>query len=275
MKIGPHAYELLREVRGRSPLVHNITNFVAMASSANVLLAAGASPVMAHCREEAGEMASLADALVLNIGTLQGDWVESMLCAARAANRKGIPVVLDPAGAGATVARTSAARMIMGAAEVSVLRGNASEISSLASGGGATRGVESTVPISAALSAAAGALALGNGCVVAVSGESDLLTDGRRTFRVANGTPLMGRVTGMGCGLSAVIAAFCAVSDGETLFASTAASAYYGICGEIAAGSCRGPGSFFPAFLDALHAVGREEIEALVRVREEEPAQGV
>lgn len=274
MDIRARTVELLARVRERSPLVHNITNFVAMNFSANALLAAGASPVMAHCIGEVEEMASRADALVLNIGTLQDDWVESMIRAARAANDKGIPVVLDPVGAGATALRTSSARRIIGEASVSVLRGNASEVSTLASAGGETRGVDSSLPISPHLARAARGMARENGFVVSVSGERDLVTDGAGTFRVANGAPMMARVTGVGCGLSAVTAAFCAVAEGGLLHAAVAAAACYGICGEIAASAGGGPGSFSAAFLDALYSAGGEDIERLIRVHEEPTAPG-
>ena len=270
MNIKAYTYELMCRIRKGSPLIHNITNFVAMNSSANILLAVGASPVMAHSRDEVGEMASLADALVLNIGTLQRDWVGSMICAARAANRKGIPVILDPVGAGATSLRSEAVRTIMSEASISVLRGNASEVFSLASDGVRTRGVDSSLLVSADVIRAAGEMALGKNCIIVISGEKDLITDGRRIFRVANGRPIMARVTGLGCGLSAVIAAFCAVAGGELLHASTAAAALYGLCGEMAERVSVGPGSFSVAFIDALYSVGKKEIDELLLVSEEE-----
>ncbi|MFZ1984454.1 MAG: hydroxyethylthiazole kinase, partial [Desulfatitalea sp.] len=133
--------ECLDRIKQRAPLIHNITNFVVMNSSANILLAIGASPVMAHCRAEVEEMTALAGALVLNIGTLQEDWLESMICAGQAANAKGIPVIVDPVGAGATRLRTEAVKKIMRACSVAVLRGNASEILSLADAAVRTKGV--------------------------------------------------------------------------------------------------------------------------------------
>ncbi|MEI6634687.1 MAG: hydroxyethylthiazole kinase [Chlamydiota bacterium] len=274
MNIKAFTYELVCRIRKGSPLIHNITNFVAMNSSANILLAVGASPVMAHSRDEVGEMTSLADALVLNIGTLQKDWVGSMICAAQAANRKGIPVILDPVGAGATSLRSEAVRAIMSEASISVLRGNASEVFSLASDGAGTRGVDSSLPVSADVIRAAGEMALKKNCIIVISGEKDFITDGRRTFRVENGRPIMARVTGLGCGLSAVTAAFCAVAGGELLHASTAAAALYGLCGEMAERVSARPGSFFVAFIDALYSVGKKEIDELLLVREEEHRTG-
>lgn len=266
MNITSYASTLLCGIRERAPLIHNITNFVAMEFSANILLALGASPVMAHAEGEVGEMASRADALVLNIGTLQRDWVASMILAAGAAADKGIPVVLDPVGAGATALRTEAARRILRDARVSVIRCNASELLAVASGRAGTRGVDSAVGVSAAVRRAAGNLAREKGCVVAVSGERDLVTDGRRAFRIANGHPAMTRVTGIGCGLSAVTAAFCAVAVGNLLPAAVAALAVYGLCGEMAAEVSEKPGSFPAAFIDALYSVGSEEIGDRIRL---------
>lgn len=266
MNIKSHASALLRGIRARSPLVHNITNLVAMESSANILLALGASPVMAHAEGEVEEMASLADALVLNIGTLDEDWVESMILAAAAAAAKGIPVVLDPVGAGATALRTKAARRILRDARISVIRCNASELLAVAAGRAGTRGVDSALGVTAHVRKAAAELALERGCVVAVSGERDLVTDGRRAFRIANGHSAMTRVTGIGCGLSAATAAFCAVAEGDLAIAVAAAFGVYGICGEMAAKVSEKPGSFPAAFVDALYSVGEDEIRGFLAV---------
>jgi hydroxyethylthiazole kinase len=271
MKPGIVTAGLAARVRAEAPLVHNITNFVVMNSSANILLAAGASPVMAHAPEEAAEMAGMAGALVLNIGTLAEPWVEAMLLAGQAANRRDIPVILDPVGAGATAYRTETCRRLLRGLRISVLRGNASEIASVTGApAAATRGVDAAGGVTPALVSAAGEFALREGCVVGISGEKDLVTDGRRTFRIANGHPLMTRVTGMGCGLSAVTGAFCAVARGNVppVEAVTAAFAFYGLCGEIAERAAPAPGSFLPAFLDVLHTVSAATIEAGVRVEE-------
>ncbi|AMV73274.1 hydroxyethylthiazole kinase [Desulfuromonas carbonis] len=261
--------DLLHRVRSTAPLVHNITNFVVMNSSANTLLAVGAAPVMAHCIDEVEEMVQLAGALVLNIGTIEPAWLAAMLRAGQAANQKGIPVVLDPVGAGATRLRTAAVERILAEVEVAVLRGNASEIFSLGRDEIRTRGVDSSLGLGAEVVAAARALALGQGCVVAISGERDLVTDGSRVFRIANGQPLMTRVTGMGCGLSALTGAFCAVADGELLAATAAAFGLYGLCGDLAIEVSDRPGSFAVAFLDALFSVGREEIGRRLLIAEE------
>ena len=261
--------ELLRQVRKDAPLVHNITNFVVMNSSANILLAAGASPVMAHSADEVAEMAEMAGALVLNIGTLDRYWLDAMIRAGRAANASGIPVVLDPVGAGATRFRSDAVDQILSACGISVLRGNVSEVLSLASAGIKTRGVESSLGLSDAVVAEFKAIASAKNCIVAVSGKEDCITDGHRVFRVANGHGILTRVTGTGCGLSAVLAAFCAVAGDRFLDAAVAAFAFYGRCAELAASISDKPGSFYTAFLDSLYSAGEAEITRGLKIREQ------
>lgn len=256
----------LNTIRTTAPLVHNITNFVVMNPSANILLALGASPVMAHSRKEVADMAAMAGALVLNIGTLAEKWIEAMVLAAKAANSRGIPVILDPVGAGATPYRTRAVKHILGEAKISIIRGNASEVLSLAVDDVKTRGVDSSLSLSDEIVEAAGVIARQHGCIVAISGEKDVITDGGRVFRVANGVPLMTRVTGLGCGLSAVAGAFCAVARDDLLTAAAAAFGFYGLCGELALGISDRPGSFFVAFLDCLYSAGSAEIHAHLRI---------
>ncbi len=260
--------DLLEKIRQTAPLIHNITNFVVMNSSANTLLALGASPVMAHCQAEVEEMVSFAGALVLNIGTLQEDWVEAMVVAAQAANARGIPVVLDPVGSGATTLRTEAVKRILRESRITVLRGNASEIFSLRSGDIKTKGVDSALDFSDEMTEAAKAMAKDLQCVIAISGPVDCITDGQRVFRVANGHPLMTKVTGMGCGLSSVVGAFCAADPSAPAVATAAAFGYYGVCGDLAVRISDKPGSFAVAFVDQLHAVGRQEITQLLKLAE-------
>ncbi|MFZ0612567.1 MAG: hydroxyethylthiazole kinase, partial [Desulfobacterales bacterium] len=176
----------LRAVRERKPLVHNITNFVVMNYTANALLAIGASPVMAHAIREVEEMVAHAGALVLNIGTLSEEWVASMITAGRKATAEKIPIVLDPVGAGATGLRTQSARSILSQTRVTVLRGNASEILSLQGQDARTKGVDTTHGVDET-AGSAGDLAAELGCTIAVTGALDLVTDGRRVVRVANG----------------------------------------------------------------------------------------
>lgn len=239
-----------------------------MNSSANILLAIGASPVMAHCRAEMEEMTALAGALVLNIGTIQEDWLESMICAARTANSIGIPVILDPVGAGATRLRTEAVHQIMDQCSISVLRGNCSEIFSLGSADIKTKGVYSSLAFSAQMVTAARQMAIEKKCIIAISGEEDCITNGIKTYRVKNGQTLMTRVTGSGCGLSAVTAAFCAVAKDRLIEATAAAFGFYGLCGDLAIKISDKPGSFQVAFIDALYATGADEIKTLIKIEE-------
>ncbi len=250
-------------IRRQAPLVHNITNYVVMNTTANALLAAGASPVMAHAVEEAAEMAGLARALVLNIGTLSGAWVEAMRAAGHAAKKRGIPVVLDPVGAGATRYRTETARALLDELAPAVVRGNASEIRALALEEAATRGVDSAHSSEAAADAGA-ALASRHGCVVVVSGAVDFILDGASVIRIHNGHPLMPRVTGLGCVATALVGAFAAINPSPRQ-AAAHAMAVMGIAGEIAAEQAQGPGSFFVAFLDALHNLEYSAIAARLR----------
>ena len=266
MNLPDHAGDLLEKIRQRGPLVHNITNLVVMNSSANILLALGASPVMAHSRHEVEEMAALASALVLNIGTLDDKWIEAMLLAARVANTRGIPVILDPVGAGATGYRSRTFQRILREADITVIRGNGSEVLSLADAAIKTKGVDSSLSLSDDLVETAGVIARQYDCIVAISGEKDLLTDGERVMRVANGVPLMTRVTGLGCALSAVTAAFCAVDQDDFLAASAAAFGFFGLCGQLAHQVSDQPGSFSVAFVDALHSAGRGDIHDLLKI---------
>jgi len=254
----------IEKIRATRPLVHNITNYVVMNTTANALLALGASPVMAHAAEEVEEMAGLAAALVLNIGTLSGPWIEAMKIAARAARKKGIPIVLDPVGAGATRFRTAAALDLLVAAGPAIVRGNASEIRALAAGLGETRGVESRHGSEEALEAAR-ELAARHGTVISVSGAVDLIVGEGSMARIANGHSLMAAVTGMGCAASALTGAFAAVNP-SPLRAAAQAMAVMGIAGEIAAVPAAGPGSFQVNFLDALYALSENDIRSRLRM---------
>lgn len=250
----------LAALRKDRPLVHNITNFVVMNSTANALLAIGAAPVMAHAVEEMADLVSIADALVINIGTLDPQWVEGMLSAGRAAREKGIPIVLDPVGAGATPYRTQTALEITASCKPTVLRGNPSEIMALVDSSVKTRGVDSTTTAGTAL-AAAKELAEQIKSVVVVSGSTDYITDGSTVLTVKNGHPLMARVTGLGCTASSICGAFSA-SVSDALHACASAMAVMGICGEIAAEKSDGPGTLQLHFLDALYNLDTRAIEA-------------
>jgi len=257
----------VERIRAQTPLVHNITNFVVMNSTANALLALGASPVMAHAIEEAREMAALAAALVLNIGTLSRPWIEAMIEAGSEANRRAIPIVLDPVGAGATHFRTKSVQDLLGALQVAVIRGNASEIRALFYAEQTTRGVDTQHASEEAFNSA---VALAGACqtVVCISGAIDLIVSADRVIRIANGHPMMPRVTGLGCTASALIGVFAAVNP-SPFMAAVHAMAVMGIAGEIAAERSPGPGSLQVQFLDALYLLKREDIEARLKITED------
>lgn len=259
----------IEAVRAGVPLVHSITNLVVMNFNANVLLAAGAAPVMAHAHEEVDAMAGIAQALVLNIGTLEPYWVESMCSAARVAQRRGIPIVLDPVGAGATPYRNQSIEAVIGAAPPSVIRGNASEIMSTAGLAVRTRGVDSAAAQGDSAGAAR-ALAQRTGGTVCASGEVDLVVDARgRWARLANGHVWMTRITGVGCSASALVGAFCAVQP-DSWRATVSAMALIALAGEIAAERAanegRGVGSMAVHLLDTLQLLDRAAFETRLRL---------
>jgi len=254
----------IKEIRGDAPLVHNITNFVVMEVTANALLAIGASPVMAHAEEEVEDMVRLAGALVINIGTLSAPWIRAMHRAMRQAQRLGVPIVLDPVGAGATSLRTNTARELMATATPAIVRGNASEIDAVALASQTTKGVDSTASAEAALRAAH-QLGEAYGCVVCVSGATDYVVQGEHLVKVRNGHPLMSRVTGLGCTASALCGAFAAVND-SPLVACAHAMAVLGIAGEMAAERSAGPGSLQIALLDALYNLDEDDIAQRLKV---------
>jgi hydroxyethylthiazole kinase len=259
-KMAEKAGSNLRRVRERRPLVHNITNYVVMNYTANALLASGASPVMAHAAEEVEEMVGLAGALVLNIGTLSLPWIEAMLRAGRRANALRVPVILDPVGAGATKLRTDTARRIIEEVSVHVIRGNASEILSLAAGEmeSATKGVDSVHTVDQVAESAT-ALAKKLTTTLAITGAVDLITDGTRIFRVMNGHEMMGRVTGTGCTATVLIGAFLAVCP-DSLEAAATGLSYFGLAGEKAAAKALSPGTFQVALLDALYEITEKDL---------------
>ena len=256
--------ESLRRLRERRPLVHQITNYVVMNETANATLAVGALPVMAHAREEVEEMVALAGALVLNIGTLSPHWVEPMLLAGRAANERGVPVVLDPVGAGATRYRTETARAILDRVDVAVLRGNAGEVATLVGMDAEVRGVES-IGTGGDPGELARAAARKLGVVASVTGAVDHVSDGNRVVAIANGHPLLARVTGTGCMSSAVTGCFLAVA-GSHFDAAVEALVAFGVAGEDAAVDAKGPGSFHVALYDALAALDPETLDARAKV---------
>lgn len=258
----------LQKIRAEAPLVHNITNYVVMNATANALLAVGASPVMAHAIEEVQEMVGHARALVLNIGTLSAAWVEAMVKAGQAARQRGIPVVLDPVGSGATGYRTATAQRLLEEVGPTIIRGNASEIRSLIRAGAGPKGVDSQHTPDEILGEAE-ALSRQRHCAVSVSGPVDIVVADDAVIRVANGHAMMTRVTGMGCAASAITGAFAAVNP-SPLHAAAHAMAVMGLAGEIAVARAQGPGTFFPHFLDALHGLDESDIARGLRMETRE-----
>lgn len=253
-------YTVLQKVREANPLVHNITNVVVTNFTANGLLALGASPVMAYAVEEVADMARIASSLVLNIGTLNAQTVESMIIAGKAANESNVPVIFDPVGAGATPYRTDTAQKIMSVISVSVIRGNAAEIANVVGEKWEIKGVDAGAAKGNIIELAITASQKLN-CLVVITGKEDVVTDGVTTYLVANGHPIMTKVTGMGCLLTSVIGAFAGVEN-DLIKASVAALAYYGIAAEKAAAITAdlGPGSFQIEFLNQLSLVSSKDM---------------
>jgi hydroxyethylthiazole kinase len=251
------------DIRKTSPVVHNITNYVAMNNTANALLAIGASPVMAHAEEEMEDMVGIAGALVINIGTLSDPWIRAMCRAGRRAKDRKVPVILDPVGAGATAYRTRTARTLLREVSPGIIRGNASEIMALLDEGAKTKGVDSTAVSHAAVDVAR-QLNMTYGCVVCVSGETDYVVSGKDVTRIMNGHAMMTSVTGMGCIASALCGAFATV-NGALAEAAAQAMAVTGIAGEIAAQDVPGPGSLQVRFLDALYRLSEGDIKRHLR----------
>ncbi len=256
----------IAEIREKSPLVHNITNFVVMNNTANALLSIGASPVMAHAIEEVADMATIASALVVNIGTLSEHWIEAMKVAIETAGLRKIPIIIDPVGVGATRFRTKTVKDLLAITNPTVIRGNASEIMALTDTNVQTKGVDSNHSSDNALVAAQN-LAKEHKCIVVVSGETDIITDGDKTIFIENGDLMMPKVTGLGCTASALTGAFCAVNH-NYLEACAHAMALMGISGEIAVKDSNGPASLQMNFLDKLYNISEEEVSANLKYHE-------
>lgn len=256
--------EALSLVRKRKPLVHHITNIVVANDNANTMLALGALPVMAFAREEVEEMVAQAQALVVNLGTLTVEVVESALRAGRRANALGVPVVLDPVGAGATRFRTESALFFLERVRVTILRGNAGETKALLGLSSRVRGVESEEEeVDRARIAQEAAKRFST--VSVVTGAVDFVSDGKRVVAVHNGHPLLARVTGTGCMATSLCGAFVGVA-GDPFLASVAALGFLGVCAEKAASLAVGPGSFRVHLFDTLYTLGEDEFAARLRL---------
>ncbi|WP_027629806.1 hydroxyethylthiazole kinase [Ruminiclostridium cellobioparum] len=267
------AAELLGQLRSNKPLIHNITNYVTVNDCANAVLAIGASPIMADDIGEAADITAISSALVINIGTLNHRTVEAMLAAGKKANELGIPVVFDPVGVGASRLRNETTRTILSEIKVSVVRGNMSEISFIAGLNANTKGVDAAEEDIASGDAAQAAVALAVaeklGGVAAITGATDIITDGKRIAAVSNGHKMLSDVTGTGCMTTALVGSFCGAGR-DAFVAAVAGIAAMGIAGEIAcenAGS-KGTGSFHMAIIDAISRLDEKILSERARINE-------
>lgn len=259
-------FELLKLVRQEKPLVHHLTNWVTIYDCANVVKVIGASPVMAHAQEEVAQMSAIASSLVLNIGTLTVDLVKAMKIAARVANGKGIPVILDACGAGATELRDKSCFQLLDDCRIDVLKGNASEIARIAGEKVRTKGVDSS-QVKVNLQGLAKRLAGERNCTVVITGKEDIITDGRRVFLVKNGDPMMEHIVGTGCMAASVIGTFCAVEK-DLALASSAGLAVFEIAAECAVKKARGPGSFKEQLFDCIYKLDEKTVAKMQKVYE-------
>ena len=264
---------LLTQVREKKPLVHHITNYVTVNDCANITLGIGASPVMADAIGEAADIAGISSAVVLNMGTLNERTIPSMIAAGKAANAKGIPVIFDPVGAGASKLRNDTAAELIAGVKLAVLRGNISEIRFVAGLSSQTRGVdasEADMRGGDSIGEVAKGLARKLGCIVVVSGAVDTVADGEKIVYVGNGHPMLGNVTGTGCMCSSLIGSFCGAAPDKLFEATVSAMLSMGIAGELAVEEAgqRGKGSFHMALHDAISQMDAKTLETRANFRE-------
>lgn len=268
--------KIVKNVKEKKPLVHHITNYVTVNDCANIVLACGASPIMADDEAEVEEIASICDSLVINIGTLNVKTIESMIKAGKTANKLGRPVILDPVGAGASALRTNTVFRLLNEVKFSVIRGNISEIKTIALGNGYTKGVdaadadlmtwnyrETTVSLANSVSEKTGA-------VVVVTGETDIVANQTETFCIKNGHEMMSRITGSGCMLTSVIGAYCGANRMRILQSAVAAVAAMGICGELAFNKVHatdgGTGLFRAYLIDYMSKLNETTLKAGMKI---------
>jgi len=254
-------YELLEKVRSQKPVVHHLTNWVTIYDCALIVKSLGASPVMAHAKEEVAQMAQIASALVLNIGTLTPDFVEAMKLAAKSANKKGIPVVLDVCGAGATELRDKKALELLNEARIDIIKGNSSEIARVAGENVMTKGVDAG-NVEKDLIIVAKNLAKKYNCTVVITGKEDIVTDPNKVYIVKNGHQMMTHVVGTGCMAASVIGAFSAVEK-DLALASAAALSCFGIAAECAAAKSKGPMEFEQNIFDCIYLLDKDTISKM------------
>jgi hydroxyethylthiazole kinase len=254
----------LERVRKEKPLIHHLTNWVTIYDCANIVKVFGASPVMAHAGEEVAEMASIASALVLNIGTLTTDFVEAMIIAGKSANQKGIPVVLDVCGAGATKFRDEKCFEILDKVRVSIIKGNSSEIARIAGERVSTRGVDASA-VDKNLQEIARELAAKRNCTVVITGKEDIVADENRVIIVKNGHGMMANIVGTGCMATSVIGTFAAV-ERDCVDACVAGLVCYEVAAELAASQAHGPGSFKERLFDGVYNLDGETVKRMQRI---------
>jgi hydroxyethylthiazole kinase len=263
-KIHLDAFALLARIRAQNPVVHHLTNWVTIYDCANVVKVLGGSPVMAHAREEVAQMAGIASALVLNIGTLTVEFVAAMKAAALTANARGIPVVLDVCGAGATTLRDEKSFELLQEVRIDIIKGNASEIARISGAAVRTRGVDAA-QVDQDLTEVVRRLARERRCTVALTGAADLVAGDTRLYVIKNGHPMMSRLVGTGCMAASVIGAFAAVEPDLTL-AAAAALVCFEVAAECALPASRGPGTFKDHLFDCLYHLDQETIDRLQQV---------
>jgi len=257
-------YAILEKVRKEKPLVHHLTNWVTIYDCANIVKVFGGSPVMAHAKEEVQDMVKLASALVLNIGTLTLEFVEAMKLASQSANEKGIPVILDVCGVGATPLRDKKAFELLDETKINIIKGNASEVARIAGEDVQTKGVDAQ-EVEANLIELAGKLAKERDCVVVITGAEDIIADSKKHYLVKNGCQMMANVVGTGCMATSVIGAFCAVEKDLALAAASGLTCYE-IAAELANEKANGPGTFKENLFDEIFNLNRQDIEKLAKV---------
>lgn len=257
----------LEQVRQKQPLVHHLTNWVTIYDCAQVVKSFGASPVMAHALEETADMALIASALVLNIGTLTPEFIESMKIAALAANSRGIPVVLDVCGAGATRLRDEMCFKLLDEVKISVIKGNASEIARIAGEQVVTKGVDSG-EVQADPVRIASTLAQSRNCLCVITGKDDILSDGEKCLTVSNGHEMMARVVGTGCMAASVMGTFAGASPDNLLEACAAGLCCFEIASEIAVMNGAGPGTYMSRLHDAVYALDPRRVDVMQKVGE-------
>ncbi|MFH1478291.1 MAG: hydroxyethylthiazole kinase [Candidatus Omnitrophota bacterium] len=257
-------YSILEKVRSKKPLIHHLTNWVTIYDCANIVKVFGASPVMAHAKEEVSDMVKLASSLVLNIGTLTPDFIEAMILAGKGANKKGIPIILDVCGAGATSLRNGKCKKLIKELKIGIIKGNASEIANIAGENIQTKGVDSS-KVEKDLVELAKSLAKKEKNVVVITGEEDIVSDGENTYIIKNGCEVMSHIVGTGCMAASVIGTFAAVEK-DLAKASVAGLVCYEIAAELACKESSGPGTFKEKLFDNIFRLNKENIEKMKKI---------